>query len=116
MASFDFEIKYKPQKENVIANALSRRPFLSIVQMLQGTIVMEEIKVAYQEDELAQQLIAGKRAHVEIKDGVILYKQRRVYVPCVAGLRKRLLREHHDTTWAGHPDHDKTMDLISCNF
>ena len=64
----DRERKYPThEKENVVANVLSRHPFLPTDQ-LQSTAEMEEIKVAHQDGELAKQLlpIARKGAHDEV--------------------------------------------------
>ena len=39
-----------------------------------------------------------------------------VYVPKDDHLRTRVIREHHDSTTAGHPGRDKTLELITRNY
>ena len=40
----------------------------------------------------------------------------RVYVPRGAKLRHDVVREHHDSTIAGHPGRWKTLELVSRNY
>lgn len=46
LAEFDFEIKYRPGKQNVNADVLSRLPTDILCECIQGTIIPPEIKLA----------------------------------------------------------------------
>lgn len=120
LAGFDFELRYKPGKDNVVADALSRRAHLAAAQLLASYELMEAIKNGYADDELASNILAGGEGksmkHISVKDGLIYYKQRRLYVPAAGGLRRELLMEHHDTLWAGHPGQEKTLELVAQSF
>lgn len=119
LAGFDFELRYKPSKDNVVMDAFSQRAHLASAQLLSSYELMESIKNGYSEDELAVSFLAGDtktKKHISVWDGLILFKQRRLYVPAAAGLRRSLLREHHDTLWAGHPGQEKTLELVAQSF
>lgn len=50
-------------------------------------------------------------------DGGILYtKGRRVYVPKWENLRKNLIKECHDSKWAGHPGQRRTRALLEAAY
>lgn len=46
LVEFDFEIKYRPGKQNVNADVLSRLPTDILCECIQGTIIPQEIKLA----------------------------------------------------------------------
>ncbi|CAL9106329.1 unnamed protein product, partial [Musa textilis] len=43
-------------------------------------------------------------------------KGNRVYVPRVDNLRRELLKECHDSLWAGHPSIHQTLALVERAF
>ena len=43
-------------------------------------------------------------------------KGNRVFVPKAGDLRKTLLRECHDTLWAGHPGEERTLALLKQGY
>eukprot|EP00250_Pteridium_aquilinum_P021954 c25270_g3_i1 orf=3378-4424(+) len=120
LAGFNFKLKYKPGKDNVVADALSRRAHLVSAQVLSSFDLIKAIKSGYSEDELVANYLAGGEqkslTHISVRDGLIYYKQQRLYVPAAGGLRRNLLREHHDTLWAGHLGQEKTMELVAQSF
>ncbi|WMV25448.1 hypothetical protein MTR67_018833 [Solanum verrucosum] len=48
-----------------------------------------------------------------IEDDLLHFKGGRIVVPNGGGLRKDLMKEAHDTTWAGHPGVERMLALLS---
>ena len=59
-----------------------------------------------------QQVTEGTVRRYWVSDGLLHAKGDRLYVPCGAGLRQLLMRETHDTTWAGHLGTTKMKALL----
>jgi len=51
----------------------------------------------------------------ELENGLITFRER-VYIPIHAKLREDIIRKNHDSTFAGHPGHYKTAELITHNY
>ncbi|KAF7814832.1 Splicing factor U2AF 65 kDa subunit [Senna tora] len=101
---YQFEIKYKPGKENRVANALSRR---GETMELKAYSVwkydsLEEWTQEVQKDEklsqVFQQLLTGQNTGAEysLKNGCLLYKGRLV-LPKASTLILRLIKEFHSS-------------------
>ncbi|XP_075074670.1 uncharacterized protein LOC142162242 [Nicotiana tabacum] len=106
LAEFDYTLEYKPCKGNVVADALSRKVELAAITSARWDI-WEAIKEGMQLDLAAKQLIElankVKTRQFWIEDGLLFTTGRRVYVPKFGDIRRRIIRESHDTMWAGHP-------------
>ena len=48
-----------------------------------------------------------------IEDDLLYFKRGRIVVPNQGGLRKDLMKEAHNSAWAGHPGVEKMLDLLS---
>ena len=110
------EIIYKPGKENVVADALSRREiWLSGAWQVQSQWP-EEILKAYKNDTLAKSWLvkiakSEKVPHIHVdRAGMIKWKQAKMYVP--ESLRLRMLNMFHDSAWAGHVGQRATYALL----
>ena len=113
---------HKPGKENAVADALSRKyveeyvAALSIVE----TDFRDKIKAGSPNDPGYQTLVAqvreGKVRRYWLEDDLLFAKGGRAYVPAGGGLRRQLLRETHDTPWAGHPGVERMRALLSRSF
>jgi hypothetical protein len=132
LAQFDFEVEYKEGKANVVADALSRRADLqekqedtaarlnNLVEMKvqPASDLIDAIKTAYEEDDLAKSLMAdphGSHNHYQVRDGLIFCKQQ-LYVPPSAPIRAKLMLEAHDAPTGGHMGIVKTIDLLSRSY
>ncbi|MCF8704065.1 hypothetical protein L3055_11050, partial [Corynebacterium sp. MC-02] len=119
LAEFDYDLVYKPGKGNVVADALSRKAELAAVTVARSTI-LDAIKAGLPHDPEAVRLVdlasAGRTRNFWIEDGVLLTSGRRIYVPKHDNLRRRIMRESHDTLWAGHPGQKRTRALIEATY
>jgi len=136
-AEYSFTVEYKPGRDNVLADALSRRPSTEILTANAVSAVATDLparlKAAYAEDAFLQRIWlhlttgATRPSRVpqierySIVDGLLVYRlagsdSPRIYVPCDASLRSLLLSEHHDTAMAGHLGRDKTYLSLSRLF
>ena len=48
-----------------------------------------------------------------IEDHLLYFKMERIIVPNQGGLRKDLMKEAHDSAWAGHPGVERMLTLLS---
>ncbi|KAL4114536.1 hypothetical protein PRIC2_014470 [Phytophthora ramorum] len=137
-AEYNFTVEYKPGKQNVLADALSRRPDyeLAHVAYLESPLY-ELLREAYAEDcdladlvtslkvpEKAVKLTARQRSRLHrysLADGLLYYQvdesdEPRIVVPNDENLRYRVLYEAHDTPLSGHLGREKTYTSVARNF
>ena len=123
MAEFDMEIEYQPGKNNVVADALSRRADQQVNAVTRSSAVPsnslhERIRAAYRDDELCRVLLdnaSERRADYVLRDG-LLFKDGKLYVPDNKQIKTLIMHESHDTPIAGHMGADKTVQLVSRQF
>ncbi|KAK3009462.1 hypothetical protein RJ639_014219 [Escallonia herrerae] len=116
---------------NSVADALSRRAELDQVALMAMNAIVradsqvainirKKIRKALTRDPVAQQLLklieSGKTRQFWQEDGLLMTKGRRVYVPIVDDLRRTLIRECHDTLWAGHAGGERTLALLQQGY
>lgn len=86
---------------------------------VEGTIV-SHIREGLEKDPLAKSILRlveeGKTPRFWVKDGLLMTKGRRMYVPKVGELTKTLLHECNDTPWAGHPGWHRTLALLERRY
>ncbi|KAG9458138.1 hypothetical protein H6P81_002646 [Aristolochia fimbriata] len=58
----------------------------------------------------------GRTRKFWLDDGLLKTKGGRLYVPKHDSMRKDILRECHDTLWAGHPGQRRTIALVTRHF
>ncbi|KAK3043051.1 hypothetical protein RJ639_002619 [Escallonia herrerae] len=80
----------------------------------------KKIRKALTRDPVAQQLLklieSGKTRQFWQEDGLLMTKGRRVYVPRVDHMRRTLIRECHDTLWAGHARGERILALFQQGY
>lgn len=101
LIGFDFQIFYKPGKENQVADALSRVEDANLLALSATSPTWsQELRNFYQSDS-GQQLITNMLAankEFQIRDH-LLYKADKLFVPDIPTIRHQLLQEYHATPW-----------------
>ncbi len=98
LALFNVDIRHKPRKENIVPDALSRKHQLKMVYVGE-TKLQKEVRLASCRDafakEVRQSMQNGTKSHFHLRNGLLWYKQNRLYVP-KGKIRDTLLKECHD--------------------
>ena len=128
LSQFDYVIEYMDGKQNVVADALSRRADHREAQVNSTTMrivsseLLDEIKECYDDDDLlGRDQSAEDRAKaiskhkLKLEDGMWC-RDDRYYVPSSSPIKTRLLAEAHDSILAGHVGSAKTIELVSRDY
>ena len=113
---------HKPRKQNQVADALSHKEVFAIVYAITRLEYdfLDKIKVSAAYDtlyvKLMDQVKEGTVRRYWIEDDLLHFKGGRIIVPQGDGLRRKLLKEMHDTVYAGHPGVERMMALLSRNY
>jgi hypothetical protein len=112
---YDFTIEYKPSKENLAADALSRLMTLSWSEPQCQIIpqVKEVLKVDTQWSEIIQKCLTqgGSYLQYTFRDGLLYWKQRLV-IPQKNDLIQQILYEFHTSPIGGHAGFTRTMPIM----
>ncbi|PIK37490.1 hypothetical protein BSL78_25677 [Apostichopus japonicus] len=115
--TFPYVIKYKKGKDNVVADALSRR-FALISTMEAKVLGFEHIKDLYKDDpdfaESYKECGTGSHGKFYIHEG-FLFRERRLCIP-QGSLRELIIREAHGGGLMGHFGVDKTLAVVKEHF
>ena len=118
LSQYDFQIQYRPGKDNIEADALSRNPVLedfthenhlNIINLIQK----EELKTAQKEEMDVN--MNHTLPHLRTVDGILVRKKglfRRYYVP--TSLRTKVVEKFHEKF--GHIGIKKTLFMISKSY
>ncbi|KAE9170642.1 hypothetical protein PF004_g27809 [Phytophthora fragariae] len=134
-AEYNFTVEYKPGKQNVLADALSRRPDYELAHLAYlESPLYELIREAYADDVdpagLVEALSAPNKAveftarqrsrlhHYSVVEGLLYYQVDGSDEPRIVDedLRHRVLYEAHDTPLSGHLGRKKTYTSVARNF
>ncbi|GJT66216.1 putative reverse transcriptase domain-containing protein [Tanacetum coccineum] len=115
-SDYECEIRYHPDKANVVADALSRKErvkpkrvremAMTIQSGVKGMILAAQGEAFNQENVLAERL-HGLDQQMERKGDGSLYFMDRIWVPLVGGVRTVIMDEAHKSRYSVHPGADK---------
>ena len=134
---YNFEVKYKPGKQNALADALSRRPDYELAHMTTlSSSVTDLFRAAYARNDqcvallhalgseefkdsdkkLSARLQAGLNRY-SFDQGLLCYRTdaedtSRIVLPHDEERKYRILCEAHDTALSGHLVREKTYNLV----
>lgn len=127
-ANYNVTFEYRPGTQNIVADALSRRPDLRptnpSIRSLQTYVtyhtLFSEFRKYYPTDPhfgtLYKLLQAGGTDSEYVLTDDLLYYHNRLCVPNHGDLRTRLVSESHDTLTSGHPGMEKTLFALRALF
>ncbi|XP_021305467.1 uncharacterized protein LOC110431096 [Sorghum bicolor] len=116
--TFPYVVKHKRGKDNIVADALSRRCGL-VTQLDTKVLGLESIKTLYATDsdfkEPFSHCIAGKGWDKYYVHDDFLFRTNKLCIPACS-IRQVLLQEAHAGGLAGHFGIKKTLDMLSDHF
>ena len=145
-SEYNFSVEYKPGKQNILADALSRRPDYEVpkapdpssnaVSVTAESSIYARIKDAYKHDENCINYISyftgvdikclndkqkSRLQRFVYRDGLLYFaidanEPARIVVPHDEDIKTDLLRVHHDSPMSGHPGVERTYLLLSNDF
>jgi hypothetical protein len=112
------DIRHKPGKENIVPDALSGKHQLRVVYVGE-TELQKEVRLTSRRDafakEVRQNIQNGTKSHFHLRNGLLWYKQNRLYVP-KGKIRDTFLKECHDGPLAGHGGAKRTTTFLKKSY
>ncbi|KAL4587543.1 hypothetical protein LXL04_000414 [Taraxacum kok-saghyz] len=120
LIGFDFEIFYKPGKENKVADALSRIEEAQLLALSTAQPAwITELRNFYQTDtgiKCKEHLPGNNNDNTfTFRDG-LLYSSDKMFIPNNSSIRQQLLLEYHSSTLGGHSGVAATIRRLSSTF
>jgi len=119
LLGYEFTIEYKPGKDNIPADALSRSFYVAWSQAMPTLVTL--LKQAQDTDSEIQTLMkAGVNnssydSHYSVHQGLLLWK-RRIVVPTGHEIIQTILAEFHSSVIGGHAGFSRTLARIAAQF
>jgi hypothetical protein len=138
MSQFNYDIIYRQGKDNIVADALSRRPDHKHTKQIQNNndnsvsmlnnlntsniiidddSLLKEIKNGYKKDRKCKKMekYGYKLPYSKDKDDIIYYNNQ-IYIPKIPSLMNMILHETHDSIIGGHVGMNKTLELVQRKY
>ena len=123
---YDFDIIYRPGKENVVADSLSQKSFVGAISIPDNPIIQKVKDLILPDFEYQQvfRLVQEGGSSEKEKEFIqnyqigndCLYYRQQLYVPNDPELRKQILFEGHDSMSTGHPGYVRTLNAIRKSY
>jgi hypothetical protein len=113
--------EHKLGRHNQMADVLSRKSVDEMVTTLfrvESNFLDRNREMSKQDPaylKLAEQVKKGIVRQYWLEDGLLYTKGHRLYIP-TRGLRRDLLKESHDSKWAGHTGIERMYALLSRSY
>jgi hypothetical protein len=106
--AYDFDIEYVKAKNNVVVDALSRRPELCLLSEI-STDWKSELLVEYSKSKFAFEVMDNRVQddRYKVVDDIIYYKDR-IYLVPESKLKEKIMKAMHDIPLTGNPGYFKT--------
>ena len=123
LSDFDFKVEHKKGKDNVIADALSRQPFIATVTKALDVTDIFDLKTHQRNDpdlsKIVQKLEEGQhQARYLLRNGLLFRKTRngdaKAVIPVT--LIPSVLRAKHDDPTSGHLGVRKTLNRVKARY
>nr|GEX96736.1 putative reverse transcriptase domain-containing protein [Tanacetum cinerariifolium] len=116
LSDYDCEIRYQPEKENVVADALSRKERIKTLRV-RALLITINLNLPSQILKAHNEAVKAKNIKAEDLGGMIkklkprsngtLCLENRSWLPCFGDLRALIIHESHKSKYSIHPDSDK---------
>lgn len=122
LAEYDFMWVHRLGRQNQVADALNRKEVEAYVAALTTatTDFVDKLKQQANEDpsycRLREKIKQGLVRRYWVEEDLIYARGGRMYVPGEGNLQRILLRETHDSQWAGHPGVDRMVALLERSY
>lgn len=115
LLGYDFEVFYKPGKDNRVADALSRQESHQLIAISVPTSPwLQDLRDYYtttSEGKTWMKRVSGYQVH----NGLIYFKVC-LFVPPLQSLRLKLLQEFHSSTMGGYSGITATIHRVNASF
>ncbi|GJU38314.1 ty3-gypsy retrotransposon protein [Tanacetum coccineum] len=122
LLGYDFEVHYKPGKENKVADALSRPDTATIMAISSPRATwLDELRSYYKNDPEGQKMIEEleQNSHQipqHTHHNGLVYVQGRLFIPNISNIRLLILQEFHASTLGGHSGVKATLQRLLPSF
>ena len=99
------------EKNNVVADVLSRRTSISLMDVTENW--KDTLEVEYAKDKFSCEIFDGNNHddRYKVLKGIIYYRDRIYFIPS-SSLKEEILKKAHDSPLAGHPGFFKTYRML----